>query len=410
MSKFVYLGENQINSSNLKYFLHGVYCYAKKNKDILLFDQDVHIIFIELFNSPERSRFYDLPENNIQPNRESFMSSVGIKIVVDMTFTYFDPQIFHHTLKQDALYKNESLDTLSKHTMFESDLKFREDLKSYLTRVETPSNTFKNLTQDILLKAEKLKANFIVAPMLYYSSYKHSDILDDDRIIFVPYDHLIEKSVESIDFSSKKIDVALSGSSLPFVYPYRYLIREGHLLNNIEAFSFVDTYHKYIHEYIVPRTNMINSRDDMTLVSDLQDLNDKVHNLDNERYSKYLSDISNSKISICCSSIFGLPLKKFIECMGSGSVVVGDLPKFPDDCGIIHGYNAISCNLEDLEKTIKLLLSDEQYLNYLADNALNLVRSRYTSNSAGEFFFSTLFTEIKRTTSAYQQKLLHSSS
>ena len=162
-------------------------------------------------------------------------------------------------------------------------------------------------------------------------------------------------------------------------------------------FTFYDDYPTYISQYIIPRTRKMNEMVLTENKTEWQDINRKLERIDLVRYDCYLEQISKCKIAICCSSIFGLPLKKFLESLAMGAVVVGDLPKFPEDCGIIDGVNAVQCNVNELENTITSLLLDEDKMSKLVNNGFKLIKSRYTPEGAANVFFSKIVDRIEST-------------
>lgn len=390
-NKLVYLGENQIHSANLKNFLGGVFELLQKSNTMTTpTGRDIDLVFTEPFNNPARSKYYALSGNCIQPNFDSFRDAKGFKILVNLCFTYFDPQIFDHTLTQDALYKENTILDLSSHPFFGGSDKFKSDLNTYLKNVATPVNAFQNILNDIARNAEVHKPDLIVVPLLYFSSYYRSGVLSDSRFLFVPFDHVIDTCLDQVDMHDRNYDVFFSGSSLPFVYPYRALVRYTMQWQTKAPFKFYDDYPPYIANYIIPRANRLDDRLSTEDPSEWQKINDEIEALDSKRYGEYLRQIADCKMSICCSSIFGLPLKKFIESLAMGSVIVGDLPKFPEDCGIEDGINAVQCEFSDLENTIKALLRDEKRLLELANNGLKLVKDRYMPEGAAKTFFSKI--------------------
>ena len=391
----VYLSENHTNSANLRNFLGGIFeLTQRENPFENIIKDDVHLIFNNLFNSPGHRKYYDLPDNNIQPNFVSFQNAVGFKIVVDLSFTLFDPQIFDHLLTQDALYKKETIQNLKHHPFFGGGDKFDEALEGYLKKVAASPQALKLILDDIAMGVKQYSPNIIVVPIICLSSYLHSGVLLDDRFLFVSYDHLVHFCVDDVSLSDKDVDVFFSGSALSFVYPYRSLIRNTLQWQKKAPFTFYDDYPTYISQYIIPRTKKMNEMVLTENPAEWQEINKKLEVIDIARYDSYLKQISKSRISICCSSIFGLPLKKFIESLAMGSVVVGDLPKFPEDCGIIDGVNAIQCSIDDLEKTITSLLSDENKMSFLIANGLKLVKNRYTPQGAAKTFFSKIVDKI----------------
>lgn len=390
----VYLGMSMTNANNFRLFLGNVYTMLQNGKAPSFNSVgDVQIMFTDLFNSPTRSRFFDLPNNISSPNVDSFLGSSGVKVVVDMAFTYFDPQIFHRDLKAQALYKGDTvafiLDKANKD--FPSLDNFQKDLGFYLKRFEEPVGKFKKILDNMYSIYAKWGVDHIIIPVLCYDTYFESGLLDDPRFSFIRYEHLVSSCISKRELLAERdTDVFFSGSALSIVYPYRFVFRETKAVSFANNFSFYDDYPSYIGDYIYPRNELLSKKDEIYDVSELQTLNDTIEKLDNERYGAYLDHLQNSRISVCCSSIFGFPLKKFVESMSKGCVVVGDLPKYPELCGIRDGFNAVQCTLDEIEDTVEKLLRNPTKTLYLASNALDLIEDRYTGEAYARRFFEEL--------------------
>lgn len=392
-NNIVYLDDNYTNSNNLRLLAHGIWTFLHLNPDYLQDLDDVHIIFTNLFNSPTRSKYYNLPNNHIQPNLASFHDAKGIRVVVDMTFTYFDPQIFNKNMPDSVLYKKETLDRFRDEPCFnQGSNSFDSALMSYSNKILIHEGRIKEMLDSIYLSANSLLADIIIVPVLCFSHYKHSGLLNDERFNFIHYDHLVPYCIteDAITLPTREIDVFLSGTALSFIYPYRNLVRSKILPSLGTKMKTLDDYPDYISNYIIPRSKRFQDRLLLNDPYQLQDLNDELRTMDNIRYDKYLEKIRDSKVSICCSSIYGYPLKKFLESMSMGAVVVGDLPKFPDECGIVHGFNAIQCDLNELDSVIHDLMEKPDYLHQLALNAQKLIESRYTPLANARLFFNSL--------------------
>lgn len=106
--------------------------------------------------------------------------------------------------------------------------------------------------------------------------------------------------VPNVEWEDRGIDVILTGCTAKSVYPIRHnamlAIQEGHM-------------HGLVLDHPGYR---LPGRWEIT-----------------QQYVDYLEVLSNSKVSICCSSIYRYPLAKLIESAMCGCVVATDLPNCP---------------------------------------------------------------------------------
>jgi hypothetical protein len=156
-------------------------------------------------------------------------------------------------------------------------------------------------------------------------------------------------------------------------------------MHDIVVADNTDSYHEYNRQ----RQSMIKEYESDIAQGKRKDKSDVSLNkafglVDDNQYQEYMSMLQSSKIFICCSSIFGYPLKKFWEGMAMGCVVVGQMPKYADAYGIVNGVHMIDCPIDDLEQVISHLLRHPDKMDAISRQAILLTQTNCSPTSLAQ--------------------------
>ena len=332
---------------------------------------------------------WDVPELQ-KPDIIRFKESKAKnKTLIYMNLAFDDPQAYYVSFKK-AVILCDNFEQLLHHPLVDSSVEslYNDYINGLVNRV----GSF-----DLQIKAlQSLKNEFgctqMIVPLMYLETFRMNGLKDFDNIFFVnnnlPISNAyLQELKPKIDIRAN--DCCISGSNYPNVYPYRYAARKILAsMNDIVVADNTDSYLKYnyqrqsmIRDYEADVAN--GTRKDRSDVA----LNKAFKSIDDAQYHEYMSMLKSSKIFICCSSIFGYPLKKFWEGMAMGCVVVGQMPKYAEEYGIVNGVHMIDCSLDDLEHAIYDLLRSPDRMSRISQQAMELIR---TKGSAGHLAQSIL--------------------
>jgi hypothetical protein len=187
------------------------------------------------------------------------------------------------------------------------------------------------------------------------------------------YHSLPEEIFYNID-KERSIDIYFSGAIDKQWYPLRNIFHKSLLLcKNIN--------YKYsLTGGDVKINNIVNAG------GTWEEMMDKFDN----QLMDYADNLRNAKISVFCDSIFKYPLKKYIECMACGCLILAPKPQDADYLGFRDGVNMVCVNeIDYLEKVYYYLLHEEERKR-ITDNAYKLFQYYYTCKKSAEIFLNQL--------------------
>jgi glycosyltransferase involved in cell wall biosynthesis len=326
--------------------------------------------------------FHETSSGMSLSNESGFKSFDGLKFRIDEYMTEIDLQLFS-TIPWDILCYDKNCELLS-HREIPEKTKGQFFNRYEENRNERFSNLLYHLKNRLPTIVDGNKPEDIsVIFVNYFEHIKASGILEQRRdelhkaqCNYIPWNPIIDEDYiiteKAIEERDRPFDCFLGGLAIPFVYPYRYLAFEkikkmGNELKIVPENRIAHN-EKY-QEGLTLYENGYITKTQLDIRTDL---------LGRMQYEEYLDRASSSKVAVACSSVFGFPLKKYFEYMARGCVVVGNLPKYAKEYGIVHMENAIECDVDDIEDAVKLVLNNNDLRIKLAKNGLKLVRDRYT--------------------------------
>jgi hypothetical protein len=329
---------------------------------------------------------WDVPELQ-KPDLLRFKASMAReKTLIYMNLAFDDPQAYYVSFKKDVIFC-DNFEGLLQHPLVDSNI---EDLyKDYINGLIQRVGSF-----DTQMKAlQDLKRAFgctrMIVPLMYLETFRQNGLKDFDNIFFVnnslPISNTYLQMVKP-RIADRSVDCCISGSNYHNVYPYRYAARK--ILSSMHDIVVADNTDSY-HEYNRQRQSMIKEYESDIAQGKRKDKSDVSLNkafglVDDNQYQEYMSMLQSSKIFICCSSIFGYPLKKFWEGMAMGCVVVGQMPKYADAYGIVNGVHMIDCPIDDLEQVISHLLRHPDKMDAISRQAILLTQTNCSPTSLAQ--------------------------
>jgi glycosyltransferase involved in cell wall biosynthesis len=372
---FIYNVENGLDKALLKKadyeFIDDTKTIESDRTDILIYRAREGIYGDHRWNVPELHR----------PDLDRFKKSNSKhKVLIYMNLAFDDPQAYYVSFKEDVIFVDKFEDMLT-HPLVNTT---KENLyENYINPLVRRVGSFDVQIQRIENLRRELNCTKVIVPLMYLETFRQNGLLDTDNIVFVHNnlpiaDKYIQSPIKSLN--DRFFDCCITGSNYANVYPYRYAART--IVNNMNDIVIQDNTESYV-VYNRKRAELIRNYEEEVRtgiskgLSDIS-LNQLFQRLDDEQYDGYMSMLHNSKIFVCCSSIFGYPLKKFWEGMSMGCVIVGQMPKYADKYGIKHNVHMVNSELNDLDKTIRELLRDPERMGFISNNAIELVKNSYS--------------------------------
>lgn len=206
--------------------------------------------------------------------------------------------------------------------------------------------------------------------------YPHAfDVIDFPNVKFVSYKTGLCRAaqINTAPLANRTTDVVVTGTASAHIYPYRHIFRmyKQDLIRNA-GFTVKDTYLEYAKAIRACRGAPTGLSHDT--ISSLVEVR-------RAQYASYQQQLQQSKISICCSSVFMYPLAKYFESISQGAVVVGDDFLGSKEHGFVHNENIVFCDVNEIDRVCIDLLSKPDELDRIQANALNLARSKLNLDS-----------------------------
>ena len=396
LKKFFY---NNLKNSLLKphapYYKHSIYRKEQMlfqslfehpeynfigDSDVL--EEDRHDVLIYSMREGVYGDFrWMVPELQI-PNVDAFVQSkASKKTAIVMNLAYDDPQVYISSFSEKALFCENHRD-LWQHPLVQADETAM--YTNYFNPLSKRVGSFDIQKEKMLAIKERLKCDKVFIPISCLESFRENGLKDDDSLIFLENRHVIDdrlakKTTKPLE--ERSFDIFFCGAISQGIYPARFAFAK--ILNTIKDLkicNFNDRYLQHLHGTRKQWRDKYEQEVRDGVRKDISDffLNRAFELLDDNNYSSYIENIENSKISICCASVFGYPLRKFFEAMAMGTVVVGQIPKYAERYGIIDGVHMVSCSIDNMEETARKLLKDDKKMKEIAENAKELVKNQYS--------------------------------
>ncbi len=327
------------------------------------------------------------------PEVLKFMSSrPKRKTAILYDVAWDDPQVYIASFDREALFC-ENHESIWSHPLVNLDAS--KLYKEYFEPLANKVGKFESRIDSFLRTKEELNCDEVIVPVLYLETYRANGLQDGNGIRFVNNPLVVanQYAFKEVPMIQDRVyDCAFAGAISAGIYPVRFAfekilneISDLKIHNNNDAYTiYRNTRESWVKEYEAQIRNGKRKH-----VSDFF-LNRAFEGLDQLHYQGYMGSLMQSKISVCCASIFGYPLKKYWESMSMGCIVVGQMPKYAEKYGIIDGVHMVSCTIDTLEKTIRDLLSQPDYMQKISDNARKLVHDRYSMRSYAKAFVDML--------------------
>jgi hypothetical protein len=309
------------------------------------------------------------------------------KIVLCLECSFDDPQVYIASFKEQALFCENHRNIWNHPMIGVNETKLFED---YFARLYQKVGTFDKKIEGLIQIKESLGAEKMLVPLLYLETYRANGLEDTKGIFFIKNPLPVESKYiykDVIDIKDRQTQCFFSGAVSKGIYPLRSAFEIIlSKMNDLKIHNNNQTYR----EYLKKRSEWVstyNKQIETGVRAKNSDyfLNRAFETLDEAHYEGYMQKLGQSKIAVCCASIFGYPLKKYWEAMSQGCVVVGQLPKYAEKYGIVDGVHMVSCDIDSFEKTIRNLLQDEKRMNEISKNARQLVIDQYTDTSYANY-------------------------
>jgi len=334
-----------------------------------------------------------VPELKI-PNVEAFIQSkASKKTAIIMNVAYDDPQVYISSFSEKALFC-ENHRELWKHPLVQADE--TSMYNNYFNPLAERVGSFDLQKEKMHKIKDYLKCDKVFVPISCLESFRENGLKDEESMVFLENRHVIEdrlalKSTKPL--AERTFDIFFCGAISQGIYPVRFAFVK--ILKNIKDLKICNFNEQYLHHLHGNRKQWREKYEQEVrdgLRKDVSDffLNRAFELLDEDNYSNYMGNIENSKISLCCASVFGYPLRKFFEAMAMGTVVVGQLPKYAERYGIIDGVHMVSCTIDNMEETVRSLLKDEERMKKIAENAKELVKNQYSISYLADKWMDSL--------------------
>jgi glycosyltransferase involved in cell wall biosynthesis len=96
----------------------------------------------------------------------------------------------------------------------------------------------------------------------------------------------------------------------------------------------------------------------------------------------YADQLRQAKAMCLCGSIFNYPVQKYFESMACGCLVLAPVPRNANLLGFKDGETMVEVNTENWEDRLRYFLDHEDERRFITDNALDLVRRRFTCEAS----------------------------
>jgi hypothetical protein len=331
---------------------------------------------------------------------DEFLKASGRKVIVDNSLAFDDPQLhipksipIRNITRKDMDYLYAKLKSIGVPVSLDS-------YDNHITKKRTDTNKVK-INPWFYERCGTVDQSWVRIPcpevLDSHLTFNKDELGVASNTFYIDSKHCITESAIDKEDDKRFFDVIHCGSNHQIVYPFRYLAK--HILglhSDITSWDEMDKY--YLH-----MTNIRNIQNDLTKkekdsgfnIARFVEYSDKVSHLHSTYYEQsFLKNMRASKMMIGCSSVFGYMLKKYIEAMANGTVIVGEMPIFSEHYGIVDGVHMVSSSIDELPDKIKYLKNNPEIRKSIAKNALNLVKSRYTGEAGATILLDAIEQKI----------------
>lgn len=172
----------------------------------------------------------------------------------------------------------------------------------------------------------------------------------------------------------KDIDILLSGNADPNWYPLRHLMWGAIMKSDLSFSSYTEA------GWIVHQKTIVGK--------------EKAQQI--EAYEKqlqgYSTKLRRAKIMIFDGGCFDYPVKKYIEAMACGCLVLAPMPLDADLMGFADGVNMVVVDETNFMEKCRYYLEHEEERKQITDAAYNLYQERHTCTKSAERFLAYLKT------------------
>lgn len=172
----------------------------------------------------------------------------------------------------------------------------------------------------------------------------------------------------------KEIDILLCGNTDPNWYPLRHLMWSTIMKSGLSFSSYTEP------GWVVLQKTIANKERGSQI----------------EAYEKQLQEYSTklrqAKIMVFDGGVFDYPVKKYIEAMACGCLVLAPMPLDADLMGFVDGVNMIVVDETNFMEKCRYYLEHEQERKQITDAAYNLYLERHTCQKSAEKFLQYLKT------------------
>jgi hypothetical protein len=314
--------------------------------------------------------------NSLSPNLirnwcEALLSLPGVEYVNENSQEHADIGIDTRDNVDLSVFVDSS-DPHSLVNIYDVDSLVYEELLPLLTvPYIKPSIAFANNSS---FDIEEINKWGVYAPMIAISPAERVIKPQLDKTIFIPLYHSIPESIFYNGKYDREFDVFFAGSMNLQWYPMRSLFHN-------ELIKHDDIIYKYL--LVSGDDAEMEARRNNNLLKDKQCAFDK-------QLQDCANDLKNSKICLFDDSIFKYPLKKYIECMATGCLVMAPMPIDSEYLGFQDGVNMVVVDENNFMDKVYYYLEHEEERKQIINNAYNLYLNRYTSKMSAFIFLNKL--------------------
>jgi hypothetical protein len=262
-------------------------------------------------------------------------------------------------------------DPQSKVNTFPVDELMYEEILKLLTVPSTkPSEIFKNNGDKGI---EYIDSFDVYSPIIAISPAEKYIVPKLTHARFVPVYQSLPKHIFFNDLYKRDTDVFFAGAMWKEWYPLRNIFH-NELSKSDLKYKFVNMNGDKAKTLIAENNSSIRN---MQMAYDIQVMN-------------YADNLRHSKIFIFCDSVFKYPLKKYMEGMACGSLILAPVPIDAERYGYVDGETMVKVDQDDFMEKIRFYLENESERKRITDNAYQLFKKRFTCEKSVERFMNEI--------------------
>ena len=113
-----------------------------------------------------------------------------------------------------------------------------------------------------------------------------------------------------------------------------------------------------------------------------------------EQYDNQLMEYANglrrSKLCLFDGGVFNYPVKKYVECIATGCLVMAPVPKEAEYLGYIDGETMVSIDHTNFREKIEYYINNEPERKRITDNAYQLFTEKYALKKSTDIYINKL--------------------